>query len=185
MFVYISFTSVYTIESAVFTRPQALHMDTAVFPQIPRHFCQKHLRRDTRTQLGTKEKEKTVVISPSVEREREIVERESETGTLGLHIFNTLFAFFFARCTFSCSFSAIVGKGSGGALSGDSCDDALCPKDAQQVVGLPCQGVDFLWVVGFSCIVLACPWPASVFVSYSQFYLCKTPWQLAVMIEGN
>ena len=42
MFVYISFTSVYTIESAVFTRPQAkLHMDTALFPQIPRHFCSK------------------------------------------------------------------------------------------------------------------------------------------------
>ena len=34
MFVYISFTSVYTIETAVFTRPQALHMDTADFPQI-------------------------------------------------------------------------------------------------------------------------------------------------------
>jgi len=79
--------------------------------------------------------------------------------------------------------------GSGGALSGDSCDDAVCPKDAQQVVGLwvlgnPCQGVDFLWVVGFSCIVLV-PWPASVCVLQSaSFAKPLGNWQLA-LVEGN
>jgi len=43
-------------------------------------------------------------------------------------------------------------RGSWGALSGDSCDDALSQKDAQ-VVGLgvlgdPCQGVDFFGSCG-------------------------------------
>ena len=90
MFVYISFTSVYTIESAVFTQcPQAkLHMDTALFPQIPRHFCEKHLRREIQEhslELRRRRQESVLVW-----RERD---RERETGTLGLHNFNTLLAF--------------------------------------------------------------------------------------------
>jgi len=77
-----------------------------------------------------------------------------------------------------------------GALSQETLVTALCPKDAQQVVGLwvlgdPCQGANFLWVEGFSCIVLVSPWPASVCVQESASF-AKTPgnWQLAV-VEGN
>jgi len=93
MFVYISFTSVYTIESAVFTRPQAkLHMDTALFPQIPRHFCEKHLRREIQEhslELRRRRQESVLVWR---ERERD---RERQAPWVST-FFNTLFAFLLA-----------------------------------------------------------------------------------------
>ena len=93
MFVYISFTSVYTIESAVFTRPQAkLHMDTALFPQIPRHFCEKHLRREIQEhslELRRRRQESVLVWR---ERDREKERQAPWVSTF----FNTLFAFLLA-----------------------------------------------------------------------------------------
>jgi len=148
MFVYISFTSVYTIESAVFTRPQALHMDTALFPQIPhRHVCsEKHLRREIQEHSLELRRQESVLVWR--DRERETVERERERQRQAPWVsFNTLFAFFFANIHILSR--KIVGGWD--PLSGDSCDDELCPKDAQ--VGDPYQGVDFFGSCG---ILLHC-----------------------------
>lgn len=94
--------------------------------------------RDTRTQLGTKEKE--TGISPGVEWERD---REKERQAPWVSSILTPFACFsHSQCEDILNFILSRRKriGSRGALSGDSCDDALCPKDAQ-VVGL-------WWVLG-------------------------------------
>jgi len=130
MFVYISFTSVYTIESAVFTRPQAkLHMDTALFPQIPRHFCEKHLRREIQEhslELRRRRQESVLVWR---ERDRE---KERQAPWVS-SIFTPFACFSHSQCEDILNFILSRRKriGSRGALSGDSCDDALCPKDAQ------------------------------------------------------
>ena len=76
----------YTIESAVFTRPQALHMDTALFPQIPhRHVCsEKHLRREIQEHSLELRRQESVLVWRDRERETVERERDTETGTLGL-----------------------------------------------------------------------------------------------------
>ena len=158
MFVYISFTSVYTIESAVFTRPQALHMDTALFPQIPhRHVCsEKHLRREIQEHSLELRRQESVLVWR--DRERETVEKERDRDR---HLGSLL-----TPCLLSSLliFTFSVGKLSGaGTLSQETLVMTRFVQKTRRLA-TPTKGSISLGRVGFFCIALA-PWPASVCVS--------------------